>query len=570
MARIKGMTVSNGIAVSKVVKLDDTKVKVKKESINDIKKELDLLNKAIKNVAGTIKKLKEDTIKKIGKEKAEIFEAHEQILMDPEILNKIKNMISEKKLSAPYCINEVANEQINIFKNMDDEYFKERAIDVEDIFSRLIKNILNIEIVDLTTIKDEVVIVASDLLPSQTAQLKPEYVKGIVCDLGSQVSHTAIIARSLDLPAILGLKDITKKTKNGEFIIIDGKNSVVITKPTTKEIKDYKKQIELALKEKQELKKFVNKEPITKDGKKFVIEGNVSSVKDVEKVISNGGQGVGLFRTEFIYMNSSDFPTENEQFEIYKNALQKAKGNVLTVRTLDIGGDKNLPYFKFPKEMNPFLGYRAIRMCLDKKDIFRVQLRALLKASKFGKLAIMFPMIAVVEEFKEAKKILLEEKNKLTKKGIKVANDIKIGMMMEVPSAAMNAENFAKYADFFSIGTNDLIQYSFAVDRMSNSLAYLYQPCNPSFLQLIKHIIDSAHKYNRYVAMCGEVASDEKAIPLLIGLGLDVFSMSSTSILKSKKIFSELNYSETKDLVNKALKLETHNEVINLVNKTFK
>ncbi len=570
MAKYKGIGASNGIEISKVFKLDEVKFDIKKTISTDYKKEIDKLNNANKHAHDDIKKLEKITATKLGAEKAAIFQAHQQILADPTINDEIIKIIKEEKLEAAYAVEQVKNKYVNIFKNMTEVYFKERAADVNDVYSRVLKYILKLPVIDLATINSEVIIVATDLTPSETAQLNPKFVKGFVCDIGGRTSHAAIMARSLEIPAVLGLKNITAKTKNNEKIIIDGNLGEVIVNPTQSEEQMYIKSKLQLQKEINELQSFKNKQTISKDGKKFIIEGNIGSVSDVSSVINNGGEGVGLFRSEFLYMDNSNFPTEEEQFKAYKEVLQKMNNKIVIIRTLDIGGDKSLSYFEFPKEMNPFLGYRAIRLCLDKLDIFKTQLRALLRASAYGNLAIMFPMVATIDEFKKAKKITLEEKDKLIKKGIKVAKNIQIGLMIEVPTAAVIADKFAKYADFFSIGTNDLIQYSFAADRMSEHVSYLYQPYNPATLKLIKMTIDGAHANNKWVGMCGEVAGDEKAIPLLIGLGLDSFSMSATSMLKARKIISCLDTNEMANLVNEALELETNEEVLNLVNKKVK
>ncbi len=570
MAQFKGIGASNGIEIAKIFKLENVKLDVKKTMISDPKKELENLKKFIEKAKHDLKKLENITKTKLGKEHSEIFKAHQQILSDPTIVDEIKKMVTDDKINLSFAVMTTKNKYVQIFKNMDDPYFKERSADVEDVYSRLLKYILNIPVIDLATIDKEVIISAIDLTPSETAQLNPKFVKGFICDIGGRTSHAAIMARSLEIPAVLGLKNITSKSKNNDVAIIDGQSGIVILSPSKAELEKYKKIRENLIIEKKELLKYKSKSTISKDGKKFLIEGNIGSVSDTKSVIENGGEGIGLFRSEFLYMDNSNFPTEEEQFKAYKEVLEKMKNKVVVIRTLDIGGDKTLSYFKFPKELNPFLGYRAIRLCLDKIDIFKTQIRALLRASTYGKLAIMFPMIATVEEFIKAKKITLEEKNKLIKKGIKVGNNIEIGMMIEVPTAAINANVFAKYADFFSIGTNDLIQYSFAADRMSEHVSYLYQPYNPAILKLIKMTIDAAHKYNKWVGMCGEVAGDEKAIPLLLGLGLDAFSMSSTSILKARKIIASLDTKEMSELAKKAIELETNSEVLQLVNKKIK
>lgn len=570
--KIHGIGASNGIAIAKVFKLEKPKYKISNNTICNLQNELKSLNIAIKKTDIDIEKLKKITLEKLGAEKASIFEAHKKILYDPTMLDEIKNIIKNSNNNAAYAIYTVAQKFITMFTVADDPYFKERAIDVKDVTDRLIKYILNVPVIDLATINEEVIIVAEDLTPSQTAQLDPKIIKGFSCDMGGATSHSAIMARSLEIPAVLGLKDITKQVKHNEIIMINGTTGEVILEPTPSEIKTWTIEKEKFLQLQQELLKFKNKPTISKNSnyQKFVLEGNIGSPKDVQKVLDNGGQGIGLFRSEFLYMNNNHFPTEEQQYDIYKSVLEKMQGRPVIIRTLDIGGDKKLSYFKFPEEINPFLGYRAIRFCLDKKDIFRTQLRALLRASVHGKMGIMFPMIATIDEFKMAKKIILKEKDNLIKEGYKIMNNIEIGMMMEIPAAAILAYQFAKYADFFSIGTNDLIQYTMAADRMNQFVTYLYQPYNPSVLRLIKLIIDGAHKEGKWVGMCGEMAGEKEAIPLLMGMKLDYFSMSATSILNARRIISKLEILEMEQLAEEALNCETAEEVLILVKKRTK
>lgn len=570
MIKFLGTGSSDGIAISKVLKLEESIFKINQEKIFDIDKELDLLKLSMNKTRKDLEVLRDLTLKKLGKDKAAIFEAHLEILDDPIMEEEIVNNLKNDKLNLAYCIKKALDKQYNIFSNLEDPYLKERAIDIKDIFERLLKYVLNIPVFDLATLDKEVIIVAKDLTPSQTAQINPKYIKGFVCDIGGRTSHAAIMARSLEIPAVLGLKNITTKTKANDLIIIDGNKGTVIVNPTNEDVKKFEELKINALKEKKELLKFKDKHSQTKDGIKVQIEANIGSLNDIDAANKVNVDGVGLFRSEFLYMDNTHFPTEEEQFVAYKTILEKMNNKIVIIRTLDIGGDKKLSYFTFSKELNPFLGYRAIRFCLDHKDVFITQIRALLRASIYGKLGIMFPMIATVEEFLKAKDILLKEKENLKKAGIKVANNIQIGMMVEIPAVAVNIEAFAKHSDFFSIGTNDLIQYSFAADRMSETISYLYQPYNPSLLKLVKMTIDGAHKYNRWVGMCGEVAGDLYAIPLLIGMGLDAFSMSATSVLKAKKLISEINSFDMKKLLKQALLKETNADVLKLVKKIIK
>ena len=488
---------------------------------------------------------------------------------DPELKDQITALINEG-YSADHATKTVSDTMIGMFESMEDSYFKERAADVKDVSFRLLCNILGLTIPDLTTIDEEVVIVAEEMTPSDTAQLNKKYALGFVTEIGGKTSHAAIMAVSLGIPAVVGCTGIMENCKHGDTIILDAKEGDVFINPDEQQLKEYTAKRDEFLKEKEALKALLDKPSITVDGHQVELVANIGSPKDMENVIENGAEGVGLYRTEFLYMESThDFPSEDAQFEAYKVVLEQAKGQRVVVRTLDIGGDKKLPYFEFDPEMNPFLGYRAIRLCLDRKDIFKTQVRALLRASTYGKLAIMFPMIATVDEFKNAKQFVLDTKEELIKEGVTVSDEIEIGMMVEIPASAVLADEFARYADFFSIGTNDLIQYSMAADRMSEKVAYLYQPLNPSILRLIKMTIDGAHSQGRWCGMCGEMGGDPKAAPVLLGLGLDEFSMSASRILPTRKIITSLNKKDMEELANKALKCHTEEEVMKLVDEVL-
>jgi phosphoenolpyruvate-protein phosphotransferase (PTS system enzyme I) len=495
--KIKGIGASEGVAVAKVLLLVEEELKIVKKTITNQEAEIKKVEEAVKKSVNELDKLKEMTEKKLGAEKAAIFEAHQEIAADPQILSEITDLIKKDSVNAEFAVRTITGNYFEMFAAMEDPYFKERSADVKDVATRILKHILNIKIVDLSTIKEEVIIVADDLTPSQTAQLDKKFVKGFATNIGGRTSHAAIMARSLEIPAVLGLKTITKNVKDDELIGLDGTNGLVEIDLTKAEISEFKKEAEEFAKLKEELKKFKDKPSVTKDGDERLIEANIGSPSDVERVIENGGEGIGLFRSEFLYMDNDHFPTEEEQFSAYKKVVQDMKGKLVVIRTLDIGGDKKLSYYQFPKEMNPFLGYRAIRFTMANKDIFKDQIRALLRASAFGKLGIMFPMIATVDEFKAAKEFVEECKKQLDKEKIKYDLEVQIGMMVEIPAAAVNAAQFAKYADFFSIGTNDLIQYSMAADRMSQNVAYLYQPTNPAILKLIKMTIEGGHQYGR-------------------------------------------------------------------------
>ncbi|TLF25899.1 MAG: phosphoenolpyruvate--protein phosphotransferase [Spiroplasma sp. WSS] len=568
MLKMKGIGASNGIALAKalILKHETIKTNPKKIDEKEIEGEVKKLHDALKIAGDEIKQLIQNTTKTLGEEKAAVFKAHFLVTTDPVLIEDTEKLIKEEKYNAANALESTANKAIATFQSMDDDYFRERAADVIDVRDRILRKILNIKTIDLSAIKEETIIVSHDLTPSETSQLNPKFVKGFLCDIGGRTSHAAIMARSLGIPAVLGLKNVTTKVKNNQFCVLDGNTGEIEIDLNSSEKNKWVAKQNAWIEEQKELLVFKGKLTKTSDNHEVKLEANIGSPKDMIKAIEYDAQGVGLFRSEFLYMESSDFPSEDIQFEEYKKVLSATKHKVV-IRTLDIGGDKELSYLDLPKEMNPFLGYRAIRLCLDRKDIFKTQLRALIRASAFGKLAIMFPMIATVEEFKAAKALYETCKKELIKEKVKVSDDIQVGMMIEIPAAAVNAETFAKYADFFSIGTNDLIQYSLAADRMSEKVSYLYQPYHPSILRLIKMTIDGGHKYNRPVAMCGEMAGDKIAVPLLVGLGLDEFSMSASSVLETRKIISTLNKKDTEILVSKALQCETNEEVKSLVEK---
>ena len=566
---LKGIATSSGIAIGKVYKLEQPTVVISTEK-KDTEEQLKVFDDALAKTIIDIEQIKERASATLAKEELAIFDAHLMMAQDPEYKDQIVNMIKDGS-NADQATKTVSDMMIGMFESMDDAYFKERAADIKDVSFRLLCNILGLTIPDLTAIDEEVVIVAEEMTPSDTAQLNKKYSLGFVTEIGGKTSHAAIMAVALGLPAVVGCTGIMSSCKHGDKIILDAKEGDVIINPNEEELKIYEEKRVKFLEEKEALQVLLNQPSITVDGHQVELVGNIGSPKDMDNVVANGAEGVGLYRTEFLYMESTeDFPSEDDQFEAYKVVLQRAEGKRVVVRTLDIGGDKKLPYFEFDPEMNPFLGYRAIRLCLDRKDIFKTQVRALLKASVYGKLAIMFPMIATVNEFRNAKQFVMDTKEELKKEGIEVSNEIEIGMMVEIPASAVLADEFAKYADFFSIGTNDLIQYSMAADRMSEKGAYLYQPLNPAILRLIKMTIDGAHSQGRWCGMCGEMGGDPMAAPVLLGLGLDEFSMSASKILPTRKIITNLNKKEMEDLAGKALKCHTEEEVMEMVKSVLK
>ena len=566
---LKGIATSSGIAIGKVYKLEQPTIVISEEK-RDTDAELKVFEDALTKTISDIEQIKERASATLAPEELAIFDAHLMMVQDPEYKDQIVNMIKDGS-NADQATKTVSDMMVGMFESMDDAYFKERAADIKDVSFRLLCNILGLTIPDLTAIDEEVVIVAEEMTPSDTAQLNKKYSLGFVTEIGGKTSHAAIMAVALGLPAVVGCTGIMSSCKHGDKIILDAKEGDVIINPTDEQLKEYEEKRVRFLEEKAALQVLLDKPSITVDGHQVELVANIGSPKDMDNVIANGAEGVGLYRTEFLYMESTDdFPSEEDQFKAYKVVLERAEGKRVVVRTLDIGGDKKLPYFEFEPEMNPFLGYRAIRLCLDRKDIFKTQVRALLRASVYGKLAIMFPMIATIDEFKSAKQFVLDTKEELKAEGVAVSDSIEIGMMVEIPASAVLADEFAKYADFFSIGTNDLIQYSMAADRMSEKVAYLYQPLNPSILRLIKMTIDGAHSHGRWCGMCGEMGGDPMAAPVLLGLGLDEFSMSASKILPTRKIITSLNKKEMEELANKALKCHTEPEVSELVKAVLK
>lgn len=561
---IKGIAASAGIAVSKVFKLSHPVLDIQKREA-DAEEEIKKLSEAVVKAQADIQTIKENAVGRLADEELAIFDAHLMVTQDPEFIGQVEAKIRDEGVNADYAMDEVGNMFIGMFEGMDDPYFKERAADIRDVTYRIKCHILGLTIPDLTAIREEVVIVAEDLTPSDTAQLNRKYVKGFATEIGGRTSHSAIMARSLEIPAIVGAGKLLDKCNHGDGIVLDALKGDIIFNPSAEVMREYEDKEKEYAQYRQTLLELKDAETVTLDGHHVELAGNIGTPQDVEGVLNNGGEGVGLYRTEFLYMDASELPDEEAQFEAYKAVLENMAPGRVVVRTLDIGGDKELSYLKFPHEMNPFLGYRAIRLCLDRPDIFTVQIRALLRASVYGKLSIMFPMIATLDEFRQAKAVVESEKKNLSKEGIAYSDEIELGMMVEIPAAAMMADQFAKEADFFSIGTNDLIQYSMAADRMNEKVSYLYQPYNPAILRLVKNTIDGAHKEGKWCGMCGEMAGDQQAIPLLLGLGLDEFSMSASSILEARRLIRNLNYKDMQALTEKALNCATTAEVLALL-----
>ena len=567
---IKGIAASDGVAIAKAYLLVEPDLSFTNENITDTDAEIKKFRNALEASKIELTKIRNNAEKSLGADKAAIFDAHLLVLDDPELIQPIEDKIANEKVSAPEALNEVTTQFITIFESMDNEYMRERAADIRDVSKRVLAHLLGVDLPNPSMIDESVVIIGNDLTPSDTAQLNKEFVQGFVTNIGGRTSHSAIMSRSLEIAAVVGTKSITHEVKQGDMVIVDGITGDVIIDPTEDEFIAYQNKRERFFEDKKELQKLRDAETVTVDGEHAELAANIGTPDDLYGVMENGAEGIGLYRTEFLYMGRDQMPTEDEQFEAYKKVLETMKDKRVVVRTLDIGGDKELPYLNLPNEMNPFLGYRAIRLCLDQQDIFRTQLRALLRASAYGKLNIMFPMVATIKEFRDAKAILLEEKDKLTSEGQEVADDIEVGIMVEIPSTAALADIFAKEVDFFSIGTNDLIQYTMAADRMSERVSYLYQPYNPAILRLVKQVIEASHKEGKWTGMCGEMAGDETAIPLLLGLGLDEFSMSATSILKARRQINGLSKNEMTELANRAINCATQDEVKELVHHISK
>lgn len=565
----KGIAASSGVSICKALVLKEVKYNIEKKNIEDVPKEIDSLHAALKLSREQLSNVKKITENKMGKDNAEIFEAHLLMLDDPELIGEIEGKIKNESLNAEFAVKSTVETFVSIFEQMDNEYMRERAADIRDIGKRLLNNLLGVVHRSISDLEDKCIIVTKDLTPSDTAQMDHEKVLGIVTDIGGSTSHSAIMARSLEIPAVVGLGNISEVVKEGDLLIIDGDEGLVIINPDIETLQRYKDKHEKNEQAKQELKKLMDTESITIDGRKVELAGNIGTPDNVLGVLKNGGEGIGLFRTEFLYMNKENFPSEEEQFNAYKAVLEGMRGKPVVIRTLDIGGDKKLSYLSIDEEMNPFLGYRAIRLCLDRKDIFKTQLRALLRASVYGNLKIMFPMISGLEELREAKAITWEVKQELIKEKIEVSEDIELGIMIEIPSAAVISDILAKEVDFFSIGTNDLIQYTVAVDRMNQKISYLYDPFNPAVLRLIKNVIDNAHKEGKWVGMCGEMAGDTRLTPVLLGFGLDEFSMSPSSILKVRKCITNFEYTKVKEVSDHILKLGTAREIENYIKENI-
>ncbi|MDD7568444.1 MAG: phosphoenolpyruvate-protein phosphotransferase PtsI [[Actinobacillus] rossii] len=569
---ISGIPASPGIVFGKALVLKEEKIIIDNQKIADdqIETEIARFYEGRTAALEQLSSIRDRALKSLGEDKAAIFEGHLMILEDEELEEEIIDYIRSNKANAAAAAGKIIDQQVQMLSEIDDEYLKERAGDIRDIGNRLLKNILGMHIVDLGDINEEAILVAYDLTPSETAQLNLDKVLGFITDIGGRTSHTSIMARSLELPAIVGTNNVTEKVNSGDYLILDAVNNAVYVNPTQDQIDALKAQQAQLAEEKAELAKLKDLPALTLDGHRVDVVANIGTIRDCEGADRNGAEGVGLYRTEFLFMDRDSLPSEEEQFQAYKEVVEAMNGRIVVLRTMDIGGDKELPYLDLPKEMNPFLGWRAIRIAMDRREILHAQLRAVLRASAFGNLAVMFPMIISVEEIRELKAVIAKLKQELRDEGKAFDENIQIGVMVETPSAAVNAKFLAKEVDFFSIGTNDLTQYTLAVDRGNEMISHLYNPMSPSVLGLIKQVIDASHAEGKWTGMCGELAGDERATLLLLGMGLDEFSMSAISVPRIKKLIRNVNFADAKALADKAMQVPTVAEIEQLVNEFLK
>jgi phosphotransferase system enzyme I (PtsI) len=567
----EGIIASPGIAIAKALVYKKIIVEVNENKIENSEAEIKKFTDACVESHTQLEKIQLKAVSELGEEEAAIFGAHAMVLQDPEFIDGVEHEINDNKLGADFAVKTVTERFFTIFDQMDDPYFRARAADINDVGQRVLNNILGIVQTDLSKIDHDVIIIADDLTPSDTAQMDKKHVVAFATNVGSRTSHTAIMARSLEIPAVLGLTDITDTVKTGDLIIVDGLKGKVTVNPDPNMIKDYderKIKYHGYLKELETLKDL---DAVTLDGHQVELVGNIGEPNDVQGIVKNGGVGVGLYRTEFLYMNSETMPSEEKQTASYRSVLETFPNGPVIIRTLDIGGDKKLAYLTMAEELNPFLGLRAIRLCLKEVDLFKTQLRAILRASIYGNAHIMFPMISSVTEVRQAKAILETCMLELKEEGIPYNKEIKVGVMIEIPSAAITSDIIAKEVDFFSIGTNDLCQYTLAVDRMNQDVSYLYDPFNPSILRLVKQVIMASNsKEGLFTGMCGEMAGDPIAAIILLGLGLHEFSMSALSIPQIKKVIRNIRFDDAKVIAEEVLNLETGEAVIDHVHESLK
>lgn len=558
----KGTNASSGIGIGKAVIVEEAELVIKREAVADKTAEVERFKGALDKTMKDTERMAADLATRVGEKEAEIMQGHLMLLMDPMLTGEIENTITGEGICSEYAIEQVCTTYADMFASMDDELMQQRATDMRDIKTRMQRVLLGVESVDISALPEGSILVAKDLTPSMTAGINPKHVTGIVTELGGKTSHSAILARALEIPAVVAVTDFLKNVANGDTVVLDGSEGVVYVNPTAEVEQEYSAKREKFLKEKKELEQYIGKPTVTKDGVTIELVANIGKPEDVEKVLQYDAEGIGLFRTEFLFMDRVAMPTEEEQFEAYKTVAEKMEGKPVIIRTLDIGGDKEIPYMGLEKDENPFLGYRAIRFCLDRKDdVYRPQLRALLRASAYGNIRIMIPMVTCLDEYREAKALIEEIKKELDGEGIAYKKDIQVGIMVETAAASLMADAFAKEVDFFSIGTNDLTQYTMSVDRGNDKVSYLYSPLNPAVLRSIKRVITCAREAGIMVGMCGEAASDPMMIPLLLAFGLNEFSMSASAILYSRKLITNYSIEELQAVADKAMSFVTVKEV---------
>lgn len=569
---LKGIAAAPGYAIGPVFVMKDTHVKVERRNLTaaEAKAEVVRFSEIVKQAIEQVKEIQEQARIKMGEEQAEIFESHILVLHDDEFVGRTKEVIIEQSMNAEAALAEVTEELVTFFEGMDNEYMNERAADFRDLSKRLHSLLTGAKQVSLSDFEEPVVLITDDLTPSDSAQLDRDRVAGFATNIGGKTSHSAIMARSMEIPAVVGLKDVTERLNDGDMIILDGTTGELIVHPTEEQIAAYQEKKVKFEQKKADFQKYLNSPSVTADGHQVELVANIGNPHDAHQAHKNGAEGIGLFRTEFLYMGRPNFPTEEEQFAAYKEVAETfGAQHPIVIRTLDIGGDKELDYLELPKEMNPFLGYRAIRLCLDEKEMFKTQLRAILRASAFGNVKIMYPMIATIVELRAANAILAEVKAELDAAGIGYNKELEVGIMIEIPAAVLVSDQLAKEVDFFSIGTNDLVQYTMAADRMNEKVSHLTQPMNPSVLRLIRMVIDNAHQAGKWVGMCGEMAGNLVSIPVLLGLGLDEFSMSASSILPARVLLSKIDAAKAKEVAAAVLQMETADEIQQFVQQSF-
>ena len=558
----KGTNASDGIGIGTAVIVEEAELVITRREVGDAQAEVSRFKGALEQTVAETQKMAEDLATRVGEKEAEIMQGHMMLLSDPMLTGEIENSISNDKVNAEFAIETVCNMYADMFASMGDELMQQRATDMRDIKVRMQRTLMGLQSADVSSLPAGTVLVAKDLTPSMTAGINPANVVGIVTELGGRTSHSAILARALEIPAVVAVNGLLDQVKDGDTVVLDGSTGEVYVNPDTEIKTAYEAKRDQFLKEKKELEKYIGKPSVTKDGVQVEIVANIGKPEDIDKVLQYDGEGVGLFRTEFLFMDRTSMPTEEEQFEAYKKVAAAMNGKPVIIRTLDIGGDKEIPYMGLEKDENPFLGYRAIRLCLDRKeDIYKPQLRALLRASAFGNIRIMIPLVTCIEEYREAKALIEELKKELDEKGIAYKKDIQVGIMVETAAASLIADIFAKEADFFSIGTNDLTQYTMSVDRGNKKISYLYSTFNPAVLRSIRHIIACGREAGIMVGMCGEAASDPMMVPLLLAFGLNEFSMSASAILRTRKLVTEYSVSELQEVADKAMSFATTAEV---------